>query len=153
MDTKNLTTVVSNEARINYATMISKAAKNKTLIIQFLCPESCHSTIWIHRQCVLSQVFCSKSQTCLKKYKIYLKKLLCLWHRARVKSGILGTVKIYFIIQLKTGSEEEEKMENISNFISLTWNYGVIFTIMLQSTDRKPFPMIAECFLTYVKMW
>ena len=60
-------------------------------------------------------------------------------------------LKIYFIILLKTGLKGEEKMENGSNFIFLTWNYGLLFTVLSQSTDSKSFPMIAECFLSWVK--
>lgn len=60
-------------------------------------------------------------------------------------------LKIYFMILHKTSLEGEEKMENGSNFIFLTWNYGpVIYSPVsvnwqqIFSYDCRTFPDLSE---------
>lgn len=141
MGTKNLTTVTSNEGSINYATTGSKVAKNETTsITQSLSLESSRSTPWTHRQCVLLWVFCSKSQTCLKSYKINLKELLCLWPPSKGQkwnSGSCWKFTSWYCIKLASREKRKWKMALISSF-SLEI-MGRLFTVRLSQLTANLF--------------
>lgn len=120
MGTGNVTKAASHKDSSNDPTTRSKVTKNKTAsIIQLLYLESGHSTSWMHWQCAIRWVFCSKSQTSLTSYKANSKQLPCLWPQSKAQKWNSGSCRRFtsqHCFKLAPREKREWKMALISSF-------------------------------------